>query len=49
MKNKKYLNSTSIWETEQIIEGSKAHTLYNVSSESFTKHQDNINIAITKQ
>ena len=49
MKSKKYLNDLNVWETKQILGGSKVCTLYNVSSEFFRTGQENINIAITKR
>ncbi|KXT45223.1 hypothetical protein HMPREF2531_03722 [Bacteroides intestinalis] len=49
MENKKYLNDLDVWETKQILEGSKICTLYNVSSEFFRTDQENINLTITKQ
>lgn len=49
MKSKKYLNDLNIWETKQILGGSKVCTLYNVPNKFFRTQQENINIAITKQ
>ncbi|WP_294605282.1 hypothetical protein [uncultured Bacteroides sp.] len=48
MKSKKYLNDLNVWETKQILGGSKVCTLYNIPNEFFKTQQENINIAITK-
>lgn len=49
MKNKKCIKQFKNSRGKTYLEVSKVDTLYNVSSEFFTKQQENINIVITKQ